>query len=74
MFGQQPQTPPSQAEVKAQVTLAMLDMTGALEPVYDTADGMRRELESRGWSPTVAEQAAGVWLCGVLAAMGGGGR
>lgn len=72
MFG--PQTPPSPAEIKAQITTAMLDMVGALEPVYDTADGMRRDLESRGWSPTMAEHCAGMWLMTTLQTIAGGGK
>jgi hypothetical protein len=70
MFGSQP-PPPSPEELKAQVSLAMLTVVGALQPVYDTADGMRRDLESRGWSPTMAEQAAGTWLCTILATLAG---
>lgn len=61
-------------EIRQQIALSMLDMTGVLVPIYDTADGMRRELESRGWSPTMAEQAAGTWLCGMLASIGMGAR
>jgi hypothetical protein len=52
----------------------MLDMTGLMEPIYDTADGMKRDLEARGWSPTMAEQVAGSWLCAAMAAIGGGGK
>ncbi|MFF3140408.1 hypothetical protein ACFVRU_01415 [Streptomyces sp. NPDC057927] len=72
MFG--PVTPPTPAEMKAQLTMAMLDMAGVLEPIYDAADGMKRDLEARGWSPTVAEQCAGTWLASSLAMVGGGGR
>ncbi|KUF18846.1 hypothetical protein [Streptomyces silvensis] len=72
MYGQQ--TPPTAAELKAQITTAMLDMAGVLEPVYDAADGMRRDLESRGWSPTQAEQSAGAWLTATLATLASGGR
>lgn len=72
MFG--PSKPPTPEDLKEQVSLAMLTVIGALEPVYDTADGMRRDLESRGWSPTMAEHAAGVWLCTTLATMAGGGK
>ncbi|MFF3312494.1 hypothetical protein [Streptomyces sp. NPDC002952] len=74
MFGQTPPAPPSPMELKAQITTAMLDMAGILEPVYDAADGMRRDLESRGWSPTMAEQCAGVWLAATLQGIGSGGR
>jgi len=75
MFG--PSTPPSPAEVKRQVQTAMLDMAGILEPIYDAADGMKRDLEERGWSPTMAEQCAGTWLATTLGGIGaaaGGGR
>ncbi|WP_405620282.1 hypothetical protein [Streptomyces sp. NBC_00076] len=72
VFG--PVTPPTPAELKAQITTAMLDMAGVLEPVYDAADGMKRDLEERGWSPTVAEQCAGMWLASTLSTMAGGGR
>ncbi|MFJ6720518.1 hypothetical protein [Streptomyces sp. NPDC091259] len=65
---------PTPEELRRTVALALLDMTGILTPIYDTADGMRRDLESRGWSPTMAETAAGTWLCGVLASLGGGAR
>lgn len=73
MFGTTP-TPPTPEELKAQITMAMLDMSGCLEPIYDTADGMKRELESRGWSPTMAEQGAGAWLIGALSTIGRGGQ
>jgi hypothetical protein len=69
-----PQQPPTPEELKADITAAMLDMTGLMEPIYDTADGMKRDLEARGWSPTMAEQVAGSWLCAAMAAIGGGGK
>ncbi|MEV4037705.1 MULTISPECIES: hypothetical protein [Streptomyces] len=50
----------------------MLDMVGALEPIYDAADGMKRDLEARGWSPTQAEQSAGAWLTTMLVNCAGG--
>ncbi|MCQ6554764.1 hypothetical protein NPS70_16385 [Streptomyces sp. C10-9-1] len=73
MFGQS-QSPPTPPELKAQLTTAMLDMAGCLEPIYDAADGMRRDLEARGWSPTMAETCAGTWLASTLAAVAGGGK
>lgn len=72
MFG--PMPPSTQAEMKAQITAALLDIVGAMEPIYDAADGMRRDLERRGWSPAMAEQCAGVWLMTTLQAIAGGGR
>lgn len=76
MFGNRNEQPPPMdpEEVKNAVALAMLDVVGALEPVYDAADGMRRDLEARGWSPAMAEQAAGTWLCSALMTFGGAGR
>ncbi|MFJ6636595.1 hypothetical protein ACIQMR_35305 [Streptomyces sp. NPDC091376] len=72
MFGQK--QPPTPEEIRHQVSTAMLDVVGALQPIYDAADGIKRDLESRGWSPTMAEQAAGTWLCAALkTVMGGGG-
>lgn len=61
-------------EIRRQLSTAMLDMAGILTPVYDAADGMRRELRRRGWSPMLAETAAGTWLCHTLASIGSGGR
>ncbi|MFJ4768484.1 hypothetical protein ACIP88_05105 [Streptomyces uncialis] len=65
--------PPTPTDLKRAVQTAMLDMAGVLEPVYDAADGMRRDLESRGWSPTMAEQCAGTWLAATLQMIGRGG-
>jgi hypothetical protein len=72
MFGMG--NPPTPEEIKQQLAVGMLDLTGMLEPIYDAADGMRRDLESRGWSPTMAEKAAGTWLCSALASIMGGGK
>jgi hypothetical protein len=54
--------------------MVMLDMAGVLEPVYDAADGMKRDLEARGWSPTMAEHCAGMWLMTTLQSIASGGR
>lgn len=50
----------------------MLEMTDVMTPIFDTADGMRADLENRGWSPTAAEAAATAWLTGALHALGAG--
>ncbi len=55
----QPQTPPDVATV-------LLEAREAMSLLFDTADGMRKDLESRGWSPTMAEHLAGRWLGFVL--------
>ncbi|MGV9546830.1 hypothetical protein [Streptomyces ardesiacus] len=60
--------------MKHNLSVALLDAVGCMEPIFDAADGLRRDLESRGWSPTVAEQCAGVWLMGAVASAMGGGK
>lgn len=47
---------------KAEITAAMIAGLDALAPLFDTADGMRADMERRGWSPTMAEAIAGNWL------------
>ncbi|MEU7243390.1 hypothetical protein [Streptomyces sparsogenes] len=34
----------------------------AVHLLFDAADGMRADLERRGWTPPVAEQIAQTWL------------
>lgn len=34
----------------------------ATSPVFDVADGIRADMERRGWSPTAAEVVALEWL------------
>ena len=46
---------------------AMLGMLESFAPVIDTADGMKADLERRGWSPTAAEQVSLAWLMGAMA-------
>ena len=45
---------------------ALLDVNEALSPMLDAADGMRADLERRGWSPTMAEALAGQYLSALL--------
>lgn len=65
---------PTPAEQRDALAALMMDMVTVLEPVYDTADGMKAALEARGWSPTAAEAAALAWLMAALTTVGGGGR
>lgn len=37
---------------------AMMSMTESVAPILDAAEGMRAEMQNRGWSPTAAETAA----------------
>jgi hypothetical protein len=71
-------TTPSPAELERlrhEMTHGLLAMREQLAPVFDTADGMRADMEQRGWSPTAAEQVALTWLLGAMSiAMGGAQR
>lgn len=69
-----PTAPPTPEEAREIISGMLLDLTTTLEPIYDFAEGMRRDLESRGWSPTAAESASLAWLAAQLAAIGGAGR
>lgn len=51
----------------SEMSNALLAMLADYEPIFDTADGMRRQLEQRGWSPTAAEAVALEWLRGAMA-------
>lgn len=64
---------PSVEDLRHQLRVGMLDAVGLLEPVLDAADGMRKDMESRGWSPAVAEQCVGSWLAGTLMTIARGG-
>jgi hypothetical protein len=45
---------------------ALIDGMETFAPFLDAADGMRADLERRGWSPTQAERIAGAWLTGCI--------
>lgn len=53
-------------EQKPTVIEDLIQAVEALQPLFDAADGMRADLERRGWSPTKAEQIAHQWLTLVL--------
>lgn len=55
------------AEAKDEIATSLMEMLGNYVPIFDTADGMRADLERRGWSPTAAEQVALTWLTGAIA-------
>lgn len=64
--------PPTPEEMAETIGLGMMTMVGALQPVFDTADGMKRDLEARGWSPALAEQVVAVWLATMMQQIAGG--
>lgn len=45
----------------AELAKALMEGVVAMQPIFDTADGMKADLEKRGWSPTAAEAIALEW-------------
>lgn len=54
------------AKARTELATALMDIAEQMSPILDAADGMRHELEGRGWSPTAAEQVALQWLLGAM--------
>ena len=54
------------AKMKTDMTVALMQGIDAFAPIFDGAEGIRADLERRGWSPTQAEAAAGEWLTGAI--------
>ncbi|MEU1074318.1 MULTISPECIES: hypothetical protein [unclassified Streptomyces] len=67
IFELPPPTPPTPEEQRAALAHELMDVMASFQPIFDTAGGMRADLERRGWSPAMAEHLAGVWLAGTLA-------
>lgn len=44
----------------------LLETVEELAPAFDAADGIKADLERRGWSPSSAEAVAEAWLIGVV--------
>ncbi|MGW4731772.1 hypothetical protein ACWEQC_21860 [Streptomyces shenzhenensis] len=44
----------------------LLVLRDQMTPIFDQADGMKADMQRRGWSPTAAEQVALVWLLGAV--------
>ena len=49
-------------ESNPQMAQALLDAMEMMAPIIDAADGLRANMEMRGWSPTAAESVALTWL------------
>lgn len=45
---------------------ALMGLGEMFQPIIDYADGMKADMERRGWSPTAAETASLTWLCGAI--------
>lgn len=55
------------AKARAEMSTALMEVQDQFRPIIDAADGMRVDMERRGWSPTAAEQASLSWLLGAIA-------
>ncbi|MFJ3084451.1 hypothetical protein ACIPJG_32505 [Streptomyces halstedii] len=68
MFGAETPSVDEQREAWAS---GLLEIRATLiAPLFDTADGMKADLITRGWSETVAEHLAATWLAAMLARVG----
>ncbi|WP_327712405.1 hypothetical protein OG912_32295 [Streptomyces sp. NBC_00464] len=68
MYGSKTPTVDEQREAWAS---GLMEIHGTfIEPLFDTADGMKLDLIARGWSPDVVDYLAGAWLAAMLAKVG----
>ncbi|MGJ5895131.1 hypothetical protein ACSCBZ_24725 [Streptomyces niveiscabiei] len=68
-------SPEEMTRMRHDLANSLLALNEQMAPLFDSADGMRADLEKRGWSPTAAEQVALVWLTSAVGmAMGGAQR
>ncbi|MFJ3588605.1 hypothetical protein ACIQUY_04855 [Streptomyces sp. NPDC090231] len=66
MFG--PETPPTVDEQREAWANGLLEIRATfIEPLVDTADGMKLDLIARGWSSEIVDYLAGQWLAAMLA-------
>lgn len=66
---------PSKAELERMrhnLSNMLMLMSEQMATIFDAADGMRADLEKRGWSPTAAEQVALTWLTSAMSSVMGG--
>lgn len=68
--GRRPELPTAEEieEMRAAAVDGLMSMVEGVGPVFDAGDGMRADLEKRGWSPAAAEQIAMSWVIGALGA------
>lgn len=50
------------ARARHELSSLLLAAAEQMTPIFDAADGMRADMEKRGWSPTAAETVALTWL------------
>ncbi|MEZ7005014.1 hypothetical protein [Streptomyces sp. AD55] len=61
-----PTTPEQLAEQRHQAANALLTMNEQMTPIFDAADGLRKDMLDRGWSAEAAEQIGLTWLIKVI--------
>lgn len=49
-----------------QLAGALMEAIAAVAPIFDAGDGIKADLEKRGWSPTAAEQVALQWVMNAM--------
>jgi len=59
-------TDDERAKQRAELSSALMQINEQMAPILDAADGMRTDLERRGWSPTASETVALQWLVGAV--------
>lgn len=65
-------TPAELEKMRHDLSNALLVMSEQMAPIFDAAEGMKADMEKRGWSPTAAEQVALTWLIGAMGQIQGG--
>lgn len=71
MNGPKKPTPAELANMRHELSNALLIMSEQMAPLFDAAEGMKADMEKRGWSPTAAEQVALTWLVGAVSSIAG---
>nr|WP_237694806.1 hypothetical protein [Streptomyces sp. SID5468] len=71
MFDRSAPDPPDPDELREQFARALMVMRDQMTPLFEAADGLRADLEKRGWSPTAAEAAVLPWLQTMMALCAG---
>jgi len=62
---------PTVDALREAIALQLTDNATLLQPLFDAADGMRADLVTRGWSESVSEHLAAMWLGAMLTKVGG---
>lgn len=61
---------PNFEEIQRQLALSMAQLKENIEPIFETAEGIRADMVKRTWSPAMAERIAGEWLVMMIRKLG----